>query len=142
MKAALPTRRNVYISFDYADIHEVNLVRAQAKNKNTDLDFIDRSIHDPLDVTNPDLIKNEIRRCLNLASVTLIYLSNITHESIWVEWEVRESINLKKGILAMHKGVKPPKRMPEWIGELGILVVPWSQSRLSLAIEQAAQLRN
>lgn len=142
MKTDTPSRRNVYISFDHSDIKEVNLLRAQAINSHTNLEFIDRSIQAPLDTNNKNVIQKEIRRRLTNVSVTLIYVSDITHLSNWVEWEARESINLNKGVLAMHKGSKPPVNLPGWISELGIKVLPWSQASLSQAIEEAAQYRN
>ena len=142
MSAENPSKRNVYISFDHSDIKEVNLLRAQALNSHTDLEFIDRSIQAALPIRNKNLIKDEIRRRLVNVSVTLIYISDVTHRSNWVEWEARESINMNKGILAFHKGSTPPVTMPDWIDELGIKVMPWSQASLTAAIESAAQYRN
>jgi hypothetical protein len=142
MKTESPARRNVYISFDHSDLREVNLLRAQAINSQSNLAFIDRSIQMPLGTNKKTLIQQEIRRRLTNVSVTLVYVSDITHQSTWVEWEVRESINLNKGILAVHKGSQPPAKMPEWIDELGIKLLPWSQESLNQAIEEAAQFRN
>jgi hypothetical protein len=40
-------RRNTFISFAYDDADEVNLLRAQAKNDKSDIEFIDRSVREP-----------------------------------------------------------------------------------------------
>ena len=37
-------KRNVFISFATEDINEVNLLRAQAKNDNSDIEFNDHSV--------------------------------------------------------------------------------------------------
>ncbi len=135
-------RRNVYISFHFDDLREVNLLRAQAKNTVTELKFIDRSIHLPIDTKNENKIKKNISRHISCVSVTLIYVSDKTHESDWVEWEARESLALKKGLLAFHKGNTPPKKIPSWLKELEIELLPWSHEKLNSAIEQAARDRN
>jgi hypothetical protein len=142
MKTAAPEKRNVYISFDSSDIKEVNLLRAQAKNSHTDLKFIDHSIHKALDFTDKNTIKKEIRKRLNHVSVTLVYISDLTYKSNWVEWEVRESIQMNKGILAFYKGHEKPKKIPDWISELDIRLMPWSQASMTLAIEQEASTRS
>ena len=59
--------------------------------------------------------------------MTIIYLSNDTRRSEWVAWEVRKSIELGKDIVAVHTGDRPPSRLPSFIREHGIKVVPWSK---------------
>ena len=53
--------RHVFISFDHEDLDEVNLLRGQAKNDKTDLQFDDYSVKEPYDSTNADYIKRNIR---------------------------------------------------------------------------------
>src|SRR5688500_6563258 len=40
-RKAEPTKRNVFLSFAYEDVAEVNLLRGQARNENSDLEFND-----------------------------------------------------------------------------------------------------
>ena len=42
-------KRNVFISFATEDMNEVNLLRAQAKNENNDIEFNDHSVRAPYD---------------------------------------------------------------------------------------------
>ena len=42
-------KRNVFISFATEDLNEVNLLRAHAKNENSDVDFNDHSVRVPYD---------------------------------------------------------------------------------------------
>lgn len=120
-------RRNVFISFAHEDLNEVNLLRGQAKNEQTDLDFIDRSLHAPFDSSRAEYIRSRLGDRINQASMTIIYLSNDTRRSEWVAWEVRKSIELGKDIVAVHTGDRPPSRLPSFIREHGIKVVPWSK---------------
>jgi len=49
MKDTEPTKRNVFISFVAEDLNEVNLLRGQARNENSDLEFSDWSLSEPFD---------------------------------------------------------------------------------------------
>ena len=141
-KNAQPEKRNVFISFDHRDVSEVNLLRGQAKNEGSDLEFNDYSLKEPFNSERAEYIKSGIRERIRQASVTVIYLSDITHESDWVNWEVEESIAQGKGVICVHKGDTPPSRLPSFVGELGLKVTTWKHKELSEAIENAAQKRS
>lgn len=137
-KQAQPEKRNVFISFDHRDVVEVNLLRGQAKNENNDLEFNDYSLKEPYNSERAEYIKSGIRERIRQASVTVIYISDCTHESEWVEWEARESVAQGKGVICVHKGDTPPSKLPKFTSELGLKVVPWKHKELSEAIEHAA----
>jgi len=139
---AQPERRNVFISFDSRDLGDVNLLRGQAKNENNDLEFNDYSLKEPYNSERAEYIKSGIRERIRQASVTVVYVSDVTQESEWVEWEARESIQQGKGVICVHKGDVPPARLPKFVSELGLKVVPWKHKELAEAIENAAQKRN
>jgi len=138
-EAAQPEKRNVFISFVEEDLAEVNLLRGQAKNENSNLEFNDWSLKEPFDSKNAEYIKRGIRERIRQCSVTICYISENTANSKWVDWEIRESIKLGKGVIAMYKGNSPPKHLPPAIKELGIKMVPWNQQEIAKAIEKAAQ---
>ncbi len=133
--------RNVFISFASDDLDEINLLRGQAKNENSNIEFNDRSLKEPFNSKNPDYIKHGIREKIRQSSVTVVYLSEKTADSEWVDWEIRESIKLGKGVLAMHKGDTPPKRLPKAINEHNIDVLPWNQQLINDAIQKKAEDR-
>jgi hypothetical protein len=140
-KDTQPEKRNVFISFASEDIQDVNLLRGQAKSKSSDLDFIDHSVKDPIDSKRADYIKQKIREKIKRASVTVCYVSKSTAQSKWVDWEIRESLKLGKGVIAMHEGNSPPKTLPKAITEHGIKPMAWSQKTITKAIEKSAQDR-
>lgn len=139
---AQPEKRNVFISFDSRDITLVNLLRAQAKNEDNDLEFNDYSLKEPFNSERAEYIKSGIRERIRQASVTIIYLSDVTHESDWVNWEARESIAQGKGVICVHSGETPPSRLPSFVKELGLKIIPWKHKELSAAIETASQKRS
>lgn len=141
LREAAPARRNVFISFASEDMNLVNLLRGQAKNRHSDLDFSDRSVQEPFDSQNAEYIRRRIREHIRQASVTLVFVSENTANSRWVDWEVRESMRLGKGVTAMYSGDSPPRILPSAITEHGIRLVPWDHDSISAAIDEAARER-
>lgn len=137
-KSAEPIKRNVFLSFAYEDLNDVNLLRGQAKNENSNLDFKDWSIKKPFDSKDAEYIKRGIRERIKQSSVTVVYVSDHAANSKWVNWEIRESISLGKGVVAMYKGASPPSTLPPAISENNVPVVKWNQQELSKAIEKEA----
>ena len=135
------TKRNVFISFSSEDLDEVNLLRGQAKDENSNIEFNDWSLKAPFNSENADYIKRGIRERIRQSSVTVVYVSNKTADSKWVDWEIRESLKMGKGVLAMHKGDPAPKRLPKAITENNINVLPWNQQLINDAIQEQAENR-
>jgi len=132
---------NVFISFASEDLKDVNMLRGQAKNENSDIEFNDWSLKEPFDSNKADYIKRGIRERIRQCSVTLVYLSDKTADSQWVDWEITESLALGKGVVAMYKGDARPARLPKAITENKIPVVPWNQKELAKAIKKQAENR-
>lgn len=135
----VPKKRNVFISFSSEDLNEVNLLRGQAKNENSELEFIDRSLQKPFDSKDAEYIKRGIRERIRQSSITVCYLSGYTAQSKWVDWEIRESIALGKGVIAMYKGDSLPAKIPSAIKEFKIKLVPWDHKILSRVIDTTAK---
>ena len=134
-------KRNVFISFSSDDLDEVNLLRGQAKNENSNIEFNDYSLKAPFNSKDADYIKRGIRERIRQSSVTVVYVSDKTADSEWVDWEIRESLKMGKGVLAMHKGDTVPKRLPKAINENNIKVLPWKQELINNAIQEHAENR-
>ena len=101
-------RRNVFISFASEDLNDVNLLRAQAKNENSDIEFNDHSVREPYDSERAEYIKQKIGERIARASMAVVYLSSNTPDSQWVKWEVEKSLQLGKKVLAVHAAERPP----------------------------------
>lgn len=132
---------NVFISFSSEDLDEVNLLRGQAKNENSDIAFNDWSLKKPFDSKEADYIKRGIRERIRQCSVTVVYISDKTADSKWVNWEIQESIAMGKGVVAMHKGDKPPARLPKAVTDNNVPVVSWNQKELDKAIQKQSENR-
>lgn len=138
-----PDRRNVFISFDYEDVQEVNLLRGQAKNENSDLVFNDWSLKEPFNSKRAEYIKKGINQKIENSSVTVVYISNNTANSRWVNWEVNQSLKMGKGVVAVYKGDTTPARMPKAISSNldKVTLQKWTHKGIAKAIEDAAKKR-
>ncbi len=120
-------RKNVFISFAYEDIDAVTLLRGQAKNENSPIEFNDLSVREPFDSERASYIKQKLTDRINQSSTTVVYLSHDTAASSWVRWEVDKSLELGKRVIATHSGDVPAGTVPDFISSKGIKVVPWSK---------------
>jgi hypothetical protein len=134
---AEPERRNVFISFASEDLDYVNLLRGQAKNEDSDLEFNDWSLKEPFNSDRAEYIRRGIRERIRQSSVTLVFVSEHTAASEWVDWEIRESHRLGKGVVAMYQGESPPTVLPQALGELGVKPIQWTHEGLNQEIATA-----
>ena len=134
-------RHNVFISFASEDLNEVNLLRGQAKNENSDVAFNDWSLKKPFDSSQAEYIRRGIRERIRQCSVTVVYLSESSARSKWVDWEIRERLKLGKGVVGMYRGSNTPRRLPEAVVENSVKVVPWNQQQLATAVREASANR-
>lgn len=135
------TSPHVFISFASENEDEVNLLRGQAKNDNTELQFDDFSLKEAVKSKNDDYIKQKIRERIDMASVTAVYLTPDSAKSDWVEWEITESLKRGKGVIGVYKGDAPPAQLPAAFKQYGLKTVKWSHQELMQAINQASKKR-
>lgn len=119
-------RRNTFLSFDANDIDEVNLLRAHAKNEKSDIEFIDRSVREPYDSERAEYIKQKITERIRQSSQTVVYVTEQTYKSDWVDWEIKKSLELGKRVIAVYKGDKRPTTLPKAIIDNKINIVSWA----------------
>jgi len=132
-------RRRVFLSFRGTDKAKVDEFRSHAKDKESDLDFIDFSLVVPFRSENAEYIQRGIRERIKASSVTIVLIGETTYESEWVDWEIRESIRLGKGIVAVLLEDDPSLKIPKALEEYGIKPLPLDDRKISQAIQEAAK---
>ena len=118
-------RKNIFISFAYEDADEVNLLRGQAKNDNSEIEFNDWSVKSAFDSEQAAYIKRQITERINQSSLAVVYISENTNNSRWVNWEVEKALELGKKVVAVHKGEKPPKSTPSSVQKNNVRIIKW-----------------
>lgn len=136
-------RRRVFISFRHADENKVNLLRGRVKNERSDLDFIDMSLQTPFNSENADYIMSGIRKRIEGSSVTVVYVTEETHKSEWVNWEIEESLRQNKGVVVVNARSDSSKKMPDAVTENSdrVKIVPKKDKEIMKAIDEAAEDR-
>ncbi len=125
-QGAAQGRRNVFISFAFEDVAEVNLLRAQAKNEKSNLEFNDWSVSEPIDSERAAYIKQRIGERIGQSSVTVVYVSERTKKSAWVKWEVEESVQRGKRVIGVFPGTSCPDISgTAWLKKIDC--VPWAK---------------
>ena len=122
-------KKNVFLARAYEDEDEVNLLRGQAKNPDTNFEFNDWSLREAFDSEHAEYIKRGIRERIRHSSVTLVYLSPHSAASRWVDWEIRESLRQGKRVTGVYVGSEPPN-LPPAFGEFGLKSIPWRHEDL------------
>lgn len=125
---------NVFLSFAMEDKTLVDLFRGQASNERLPLEFRDHSIKEPFDQAWKTQCEEKIRRC----SVTICLIGYKTYQSEAVNWEIRKSVELTKGLMGVYlvDGYSP---LPEALKENSITPVRWKMDEIMDEIRRVAQ---
>jgi len=129
-------KKRVFLSFIEEDKKRIQGLRLLVANPNYDLEFYDESVREPINSKNADYIKQRILAKIYRTSVTVCLISEITHTSEWVDWELRVSDEKGNKIVAMAlKGVEKAI-LPELIKEKGLTFYGWDPERLNELIAE------
>lgn len=126
-------KRNVFISFAYEDVGTVNLLRGQAKNENSPIEFNDWSVSEPINSDRAPYIKQKIAERISQSSLTVVFLSDATSKSEWVKWEIEESLRRGKKVLGVYPQDSAPKNYPDVITINKIKCVSWPKLAETIA---------
>ena len=130
--------RKVFFSFHYADIMNANIVRNSGQFKPTaETGFYDASLWEAAKTKGASAIQQLIDKGLENTGVTCFLIGEHTHSRPWCKYELKKSIDDKKGIL----GILLPNQSkygPKWISKYGN-VYHWDHSKFAGWVEQAAK---
>ncbi len=135
------TKKRVFFSFIAEDRKKVDGLRLLAANDNFEIEFYDESVKTAINSQNADYIKAKIREKIDRASVTVCLISDDTHKSAWVDWELEYSDKQGKKLVAMAlKGVGSvvvPKLIKEKIGQNKLKFYGWDHDFLYRLIRES-----
>lgn len=130
-------KKRVFLSFVEEDLPQVRGLRLLAANPNYDLEFYDESVRVPIDSRDAEYVKRVIREKISRTSVTVCLISQATHKSRWVDWELEESEKKGNTIIAMAlKGISEAV-LPRLIKEGGLTFHAWNLETLGRLIDAA-----
>ncbi|MGQ9628377.1 MAG: TIR domain-containing protein [Anaerolineae bacterium] len=130
-------KKRVFLSFIEEDKERVQGLRLLAANPNYDLEFYDESLRVPINSRDADYVKQRLREKIGRTTVTVCLISENTHRSAWVDWELEESDKKGNTIIAMAlKGVERAV-LPKLIKEKRLTFHSWDPQRLNELIGKA-----
>jgi hypothetical protein len=134
---AVYPKKRVFMSFIEEDKARVWGLRLLAGNPNFDLEFYDESLRSPIDSLDAAYIKAKIRAKIERASVTVCLISEQTHASRWVDWELEETDRHGTPIIAMALKDVTQATLPALIRQKGLTFYGWDPERLNTLIRDA-----
>lgn len=136
---------NLFISFAGEDLEQLESFRALAKNPQHKLKFRDRSqqkpVTDKVGKTLPyppndhrgDAAREDIKKLFDKSTRMVILIGETTHNSQWVNWEIRTFFDKKKGhpgktsrrLIALRLKGHRKAKLPKAVLDLGIQAINW-----------------
>lgn len=117
---------NVFLSFVTEDQGLVELFRGQARDERLGLTFRDYSIKESFD----SAWKTNCERVMRICSATICLIGRTTYRSDAVDWEIRKSHELGKGIMAVFLD-SGALTIPRALQELGVRPVAWQMDKIT-----------
>lgn len=134
-------KRRLFLSFHAEDRQQVAGFRLMARNPNIAIDIYDGSLKVAVNSEEASYIRKVIREKILRASVVVCLIGNGTAWRDWVDWELRTSIELGKGICGVR--LKDSRgRTPPGLREAGAPIGKWGMDAIIAAIECAAARRS
>jgi MTH538 TIR-like domain (DUF1863) len=134
--------KRVFISFIIEDENAVKGLRLLAKNPGySDLEFYDESVRVPINSVDAPYIKRRIREKIRRCGVILCLISDTTHTSSWVTWELETAIEMEKPIVAMAVKSVDRATLPAPIRNKGVRFYPWDPSGVRAYLDDAVLVR-
>ena len=121
----LKRKPRVFISFHNQDRHAKELLIAQSKNKNQDIQFSDRSVGKPY----KSKWKSQAKKRINSASSTVVMVGKDTYKRKAVQWEIEQSRKTGNKIIAIQVHKDKHHRLPPGIKKSEEM--KWNISKLS-----------
>jgi MTH538 TIR-like domain (DUF1863) len=126
--------KRVFLSFKAEDRKKVDGVRLLAWSNNHELEFYDESVRVEIKSKDEAYISRVIREKIERASITICFLSEDTHTSEWVNWEISISRKLNRRVILMGLPNGPDRLvLPE--AAKGLDWYSWDMDQLARLID-------
>lgn len=131
--------RRIFVAHRGEDKQQVRGFILLKWNINVDFTFFDRSLIEPVKSDDPNYIKKCIRDEMYGTSVTVVLIGDNTYKSLWVSWEIEESVQRGNGIVGIKLKGKSNAKVPDELKEHNATVINWEPSKFEAVIEDAAK---
>lgn len=84
---------------------------------------------------NEDYIKSLLRPLINQSSTLICLIGPETHDSKWVDWEIREAEKLDKQIIGLYIRGAQDSDIPPALEEYADAIVGWQSEKIKAALD-------
>lgn len=125
--------RNVFISFHVDDEAQVNLLRAQAKNENFDMEFRDYSVKEPFD----EKWKTQCKERIAQTSAMICMIGPGTASRPAVIWELEENYRQGKKVIGVRIYRDRNDPIPQPLKDHNAPIINWNRDEIRRFLDQA-----
>lgn len=113
----------------------VRLFRGQVKNQNSNLEFSDYSVKEPINSERTVYIKQKIKEKIKRSSVVMCLIGRTTHASSWVRWELETAYSMNKCLIGVRLNQDCWDKVPATLERVGAEIVDWRIDGIMDAID-------
>ncbi|MGA2682034.1 MAG: TIR domain-containing protein [Candidatus Bathyarchaeia archaeon] len=121
----------VFISFHVEDEAQVNLLRQQAKDEQSDIQFTDYSVKEPFD----EKWKTQCTDRINRTSVVIVMVGPETHQREAVNWEINKAYELNKKVVCVRIYRDENHKIPQPCKDNHAKVINWDLNAIQNELE-------
>lgn len=135
--------KRVYLSFADEDAQKVNKLLALLSSPEYELDYYERPLTTDIEAGEAQIIKRAIGEKIVKCSVAICLIGEHTHNSKWVDLQLKKNQNKGNRIIAMALKGTESAVLPALIREENLTFYPWDPQRLKkLITEESDKLFN
>lgn len=133
--------KNVFVSHYHEDEQHVKNLKAlmgdkyEFRNSSVTSDKFNRA-------NNPDYIKNLLRPLIKWAGTFFCLIGEKTHDSEWVDWEIRQAAKEGKQIIGVYCLGATDADVPEALNEFADSIVGWKKNSIESAMSGEHSFEN
>ena len=124
---ALLPRRRAFLIFRVEDLDRVREFCSFAKGVDPRLDFIDFALKVHFKNENAVYVRRCITKRIEASSIVFVLVGKTFQDCEWVDWEVRESLLMKKNLVALRLSDEPSLKAPKVLRDLKVDLHPWGE---------------
>jgi hypothetical protein len=126
------SNKRVFISFHVEDEAQVELLRQQAKNEQSDITFIDYSIKEPFD----EKWKTQAAERIKQSSVFICMIGPETHKREAVIWEINKAYELGKKVIGVRIYRDENHPIPRPLQDHNAKIINWNLKDIAAELER------
>jgi hypothetical protein len=124
--------KRVFISFHAEDEAQVELLRQQAKNEQSDIAFIDYSIKEPFD----EKWKTQAAERIKQSSVFICMIGPETYKREAVIWEINKAYELGKKVIGVRIYRNENHQVPKPLQDHNAKIINWNLKDIAAELER------